>query len=133
MTLTDEQVLEIAECTWRGKDHEPTDADALVFARAILNAAALSSSAKVGGDEREAFEAWFKRGGSGLADCWAGACEWQRAALSADGGDRKDAERYRLIRSVPTMILSQGAYLWGEALDVHLDAAIAAKAKGDAP
>ncbi|MEF3066344.1 hypothetical protein [Pandoraea apista] len=121
--------------------------------------ASLTSPANVGGDEREAFEAWyeaaampaeadwFKREADDpneyahgdTQSAWEG---WQaRAALSADGGDRKDAERYRIVRHKvcivgdafhiinlrPTYVAPDA----GAELDAVVDA-IAAKAKGDA-
>ncbi|WP_174978044.1 hypothetical protein [Pandoraea bronchicola] len=65
---------------------------------------------------------------------------WQaRAALSADGGDREDAELYRFLRDQadpddgPFVMDASGNDLGtGEKLDAALRAAIAAKAKGDA-
>ena len=110
-----------------------------------------AEDAKVGGDEREAFEAWFE------ADAMPGEADWfkretdepdeyaytsthnawkawkARAALSADGGeDKRDAERYRLIRSAPTTVMRYGGYLSGQALDAQCDAIAANQAKGEA-
>lgn len=111
---------------------------------------ALTSPAKVGGDEREKFNkwasgfAWF--GKNAKSDAWDA---WQaRAALSADGGeDKRDAERYRQIRrgepytvtvgkakkQVHYIVSARPEHDYGEALDRTTDAAIAAnQAKEDA-
>lgn len=59
-----------------------------------------------------------------------------RAALSADGGERKDAERWRAFRSRNELpdYLKAGKFFgaFGDDADAIIDAAIAAKAKGDA-
>ena len=75
----------------------------------LFNRAALTSPAKVGGDEREAYRAdmiaagakdlgngtWEWDGGDFLFQLWRQA----RAALSADGGeDKRDAEYWRFLR-----------------------------------
>jgi hypothetical protein len=118
--------------------------------------AALASPAKVGGDERltdAAIKAIADRYSSFVSvgvydetryDCtedFYNFCrELIRAALSADGGDRKDAERYRIVRHKvcivgdafhiinlrPTYVAPDA----GAELDAVVDA-IAAKAKGE--
>lgn len=106
---------------------------------------AVSSPAKVGGDAVSASNWWAREGHRtvwphGDSRGWEGAATHgyaaglaaARAALSADAGeDKRDAERYRVIRNRPTTVMKYGGYLSGEALDIHCDA-IAAKAKGEA-
>ncbi|VVE85162.1 DUF551 domain-containing protein [Pandoraea sputorum] len=106
--------------------------------------AALTSPAKVGGDEREAFEKWAGERGYNLEKfgifyarndtqaLWQG---WQaRAALSADGGeDKRDAERYRWLRGegferpaqLWVTVLYEGRPIVHSDLDAAIDAAIA--------
>ncbi|EON13114.1 hypothetical protein C266_13919 [Pandoraea sp. SD6-2] len=126
----------------------------------------ISPTAQVGGDEREAFER-FARGQTFIKDCqrfdkaekgslneyghwesqkarhvWLAALDYACAALSADGGeDKRDAERYRIVRHKvcivgdafhiinlrPTYVAPDA----GAELDAVVDA-IAAKAKGEA-
>lgn len=121
---------------------------------------ALVPNAKVGGDEREAFEAAYhevfparpllipsvlSRDGDNyqhpnVDGCWK---LWRkaRAALSADAGeDKRDAERYRWLRGegferpaqLWVTVLYEGRPIVHSDLDAAIDAAIAAKAKGEA-
>ncbi|VVD91350.1 hypothetical protein PCO31110_01636 [Pandoraea communis] len=111
--------------------------------------------AKVGGDEREAFERWYEAAAMPAESDWfkretddpseyahgethSAWLAWQaRAALSADGGDLKDAERWRKFLRIYTY------YRWSlfdspeevirEVDETVVDpASIPAKAKGDA-
>ncbi|MDM8357516.1 hypothetical protein [Pandoraea communis] len=138
------------------------------YAAALSNPqyAALTPPAKVGGDGREALIQSLKNAQEWIAasrdrcDEIDGA-RWDalqrvidflaRAALSADGGDRKDAERWRFIRrklcltgngdgtcAMYAINLPRSIPGWPESeeiaefCDKAIDAAIAANAKGDA-
>lgn len=145
------------------------DVDACRFSLLAFLRRELEKRAKVGGDEREAFEVWWLSdvpeghrvfaknlldgygpdyaAAAGVADAWR---TWQAlAALSADGVDRKDAERYRAWRaaavsndvsfvkavskSLPYGGLDSKHWPTTSQWDAGVDAAIAAKtAKGDA-
>ena len=125
-----------------GFDRHPLIGRAVDYLRA-----AITSPAKVGGDERERVDRqtiieWLDVLDIEVTDRQLdGLFHAARAPLSADGGDRKDAERYRIVRHKvcivgdafhiinlrPTYVAPDA----GAELDAVVDA-IAAKAKGDA-
>ncbi|VVE28934.1 hypothetical protein PEP31012_03565 [Pandoraea eparura] len=121
----------------------------LIRAALSVNGGERRDAEQVGGDGREAFEAWCKREFPGLevrvqnllGTYTKAITEWlhtgwqAHAALSADGGKRKDAERYRLLRDGSQHWCENSRAdaiegVFGEELDRLVDA-IAAKAKGE--
>jgi len=75
---------------WLEKNHSSFEAECELF----RELAALSSPAKVGGDEREIFESRLGRGKTYTErefTMWVDGLHIGRAALSADGGERKPA------------------------------------------
>lgn len=96
--------------------------------------AAPTSPAKVGGDERERFVQWYTRGtGKPIStndrdaetawDAW-------RAALSADGGeDKRDAERYRIVREMESSNFDNLSIRLPEQIDAYVDAIAANQAR----
>lgn len=140
-----------ADCGWVGPTsetvHPKHDRSTLLCPRCHETTESNAADAQqVGGDEpthqqinaaKGVFDHWFhvesKQEPEEVSDDEARhlCARMLRAALSADGGDRKDAERYRLIREMPTIVMHYGLLEGGAGLDSRCDDAKAAKAKGE--